>query len=349
MAGLLIILSFSTYSQPLFSSIDTYLSNTHRKNKFNGTALVAVKGEIILYKGYGLRDKALGIYNDTATIFRIGSISKTFTAAMIMRLKESGLLSLEDKLITFLPDYPNGDKITIENLLTHSSGIFEYLKSKEYGNSDFNGVISRDVLIGFFKDHPLGFSPGTKFEYSNSNYILLAIVIEKITGKSYENNIREIIFEPLGMKNSGFDFLHLDDSNKATNYDNIFKKTPHTNPIFDSTQAPGCGAIYSTVMDLYRWDRVLYTNQIISKASLKKAYTPYKWVYGYGWFIDSAYGRLNVSHGGGVPGFVSKFHRFPDDDICIILLSNNAYCDLSEMTNRIAGIIFDKPYEKAVY
>lgn len=343
---LLIVFQTSLFGQELTQKMDDYLLTTaNSKNKFNGSVLVAKNGKVLLNKGYGYKNKVEQVYNDTSTIYQIGSITKTFTAAIILRLQDEKMLSLNDKITKYIADYPNGDDITIENLLTHTSGIFEYLQSKEYAKENFIKPISIGTLISFFKSQKRLFKSGEKFSYTNSGYILLAFIIEKITGKKYEQVVRDVIFEPLQMTHSGFDLRNLNDSNKAINYDNINKKRLISEPVFDSTHAPGCGNIYSTATDLYKWDRALYGNKIVSQSFLQKAYIPYKAKYGYGWFIDSSYSKFNVFHGGGTPGFHSHIQRFINDDVCIVLLSNNAYCDLSEITNRLAAIIFNKPYE----
>jgi CubicO group peptidase (beta-lactamase class C family) len=347
---LLIVIQTSIFGQELTQKLDKYLLTTAKsKNKFNGTVLVAKDGQILLNKGYGYKNKIEKIYTDTSTIYQIGSITKTFTSAIILHLQEEKMLSVTDKITKYIADYPNGDDITIENLLTHTSGIFEYLESKEYAKENFIKPVCIDTLIAFFKSEKRLFKSGERFSYTNSGYILLAFIIEKITGKKYEQVVRDVIFEPLQMTHSGFDLKNLSDTNKAINYDNISKKRLVSEPVFDSTHAPGCGNIYSTAMDLYKWDRALYGNKILGQSSLHKAYTPYKSKYGYGWFIDSSYGKFNVFHGGGTPGFHSHIQRFINDDVCIILLSNNAYCDLSEITNRLAAIIFNQPYETLYY
>ncbi|MEP6726583.1 MAG: serine hydrolase domain-containing protein [Bacteroidota bacterium] len=343
---LLIVFQTSVLGQELTQKLDSYLLTTAKnKNKFNGTVLVAQNGRILLNKGYGYKNKVEQVYNDTSTIYQIGSITKTFTSAIILRLQDEKMLSLTDKISKYIVDYPDGDDITIESLLTHTSGIFEYLESKEYAKENFIKPISIDTLISFFKSQKRLFKSGQRFSYTNSGYILLAFIVEKVTGKKYEQVVRDVIFEPLQMIHSGFDLRNLSDTNKAINYDNISKKRLISEPVFDSTHAPGCGNIYSTAIDLYKWDRALYGNKILRQSSLQKAYIPYKSKYGYGWFIDKSYGKFNVFHGGGTPGFHSNIQRFINDDVCIILLSNNAYCDLSEITNRLAAIIFNKPYE----
>ncbi|MBS1598556.1 MAG: beta-lactamase family protein [Bacteroidetes bacterium] len=346
---LLAIIQAPIFCQDLSKKLDNYLSATNRRNKFNGTALIAYKNEIILYKGYGFKNKERKILNDTATIYRIGSITKSFTAATILNLYDKGLLSLDDPLNKYIPDYPSGNKITIRNLLTHTSGIPEYLFAKGYDKEDFSKPISIERLISFFKNGPLIFKPGEKMSYSNSNYILLAYTIEVITHKKYELVVRNVVLDPLQMNHSGFDFKNLADTNKAFGYNNIFKRNGSIQFVSDSSHEVGGGSIYSTAMDLYKWDRSFYSNKILRHQTYEQVITPFKDHYGYGWFVDTAYGRLNVFHGGGIPGFVSHIQRFPIDNLCIILLSNNSYCDLNEMGNKLAAIIFDIPFEKAIY
>jgi CubicO group peptidase (beta-lactamase class C family) len=337
-------------AQSIAERADAYLRSTSgKKNKFNGTVLIGIKGKIILCRGYGFKNKEAGVLNDSATIFQIGSVTKTFTSAIILYLYERGQLNLTDKIAKYLPDFPGGDRISIRNLLTHTSGIRDYLVSKEYDKEDFSRSITREKLLTFFSREGLMFEPGRRFSYSNSGYILLACIIEKITGKRYEKVVRREILEPEDMVHSGFDFVGKADSNKAINYTDIRKKHPESVAVFDSTHAPGCGNMYSTVGDLYKWDRALSAYTFLKKETLQMAYTPYKWKYGLGWFIDTLYGQRNIFHGGGTPGFHSNIERFPDNDVCIVLLSNNAYCDLNEISNRIASIIFDKPFEEDTY
>jgi CubicO group peptidase (beta-lactamase class C family)/predicted esterase len=324
--------------------IDQYLSNTNRRNKFNGTALVVRNNEVLLYKGYGFKDFDKKSLNDTSTIYMIGSISKTFTSAIILKLAAENKLALTDNIAKYIPGYPEGDKINIKHLLTHTAGVFDYLQSTSYGKLNFEQPISIDSLISYFKDEKLLHSPGEKFSYSNSHYTLLAKIIENITGKKVEDLVIAQILIPLQMTSSGFDFRHLTDSNKATNYNDIFARNPVTNKVFDSTHATGSGNMYAAAMDLFKWHTALNVGKIIDPVILKDAYTVYKGRYGYGWFIDTLYDNPVRFHGGGVPGFAAHFQRFAKDNICIILLSNSQYCDLHAMSNHIAAILFNRKY-----
>ena len=343
-----ITLSVGVQAQSTTANIDKYLHVNQKGHPFNGTALVAYKGNILLYKGYGYRKIGAKTLADTSsTIYRIGSLSKPFTATVIMKLLQEGRLSLRDRLSAYLPGYPKGDSITIENLLTHSSGIKDYLEVKSVQQlPDSAPPVSMDRLISWFKDEPLGDKPGNKFAYSNSNYILLAAIVEKITGQKFEQVVREMIFAPLRMDHSGFDFLHLADRDKSTGYTrNKQQLLPVTD--FDSTYAPGCGSVYTTAMDIYKFYNGLCTNQLIDSRTRALAFTPHQWLYGYGWFTYSLYGRKCISHAGGVPGFLSNLEFYPDDDLCIVLLSNISEGDLVGRADKIASLVFQLPYQSS--
>jgi CubicO group peptidase (beta-lactamase class C family) len=316
-----------------------------KQNSFNGTVLVAQKGIVLLQKGYGYKNVQAKILNDSATVFQIGSITKQFTAAIILQLQEQNKLSVLDSISKFIPGYPNGNKITIENLLTHTSGIYNYTNDEVFMKNNAVTPISIENLIALFKNKPLDFNPGEKYSYSNSGYILLGYIIEKITGKSYFQVVRENIFQPLGMDHSAFDFKSLKNSNKATGYFKLTSKINEPAPIVDSTVSFSAGAIYTTVGDLYKWDRALYANKIISAVSLQKAFTPFKSNYGYGWVIDSTYGKKVVMHEGGIFGFVAFIGRVLSDETCIILFDNKGSEGLPKIAENINAILNDQPYD----
>lgn len=341
------MISLWTQAQSTASKIEDYLHVNQKGHPFNGTVLVVYKGNILLNNGYGYRNMRSKKPADTSTIYRIGSLSKPFTATVIMKLLEEGRLSLEDKLSTYFPGYPKGDSITIENLLTHSSGIKDYLEVRSVQQlPDSAPPISMETLISYFEDEPSGEKPGKKFAYSNSNYILLAAIVEKITGKKFEQVVREMIFTPLQMDHSGFDFLHLADSNKSAGYIRDKQGLVAVND-FDSTYAPGCGSVYTTAMDLYKFYHGLCTNRLINSQTREIAFTPHQWLYGYGWFTYSLYSRKCISHAGGVPGFISDLEFYPDDDLCIVLLSNISEGDLVGRADKIASLVFHMPYQSS--
>lgn len=314
------------------------------QKKFNGAVLVAVKGEVIFEKGFGFRNAEEKQANDQNSIFQIGSVTKQFTAAIIMQLQEEKKLSVQDKLSNYFPGFVNGDKITIEHLLTHTSGIYNYTNDTSIMNNDVTRHFSSSEMIERFKKYPPDFEPGAKWNYSNSGYSLLGYIIEKVTSKPYEKVVRERIFQPLGMVHSGFDFTHLKNNNKGHGYFSLAEESPVPAPIVDSTLAYAAGAIYTTVEDLFKWERAITAGKILKPESWKAVFTPYKNKYGYGWSIDTLMGRTVTAHGGGIHGFVSMLMRFPEDELVVILLDNSSSSNLGAIAKSLAAIAFDKPY-----
>lgn len=336
---------FQSYAQSVEQKIDELLTAYAAQNRLNGSVLVAQKGKIIYEKGFGYRNAETKTPNDVNSIFQIGSITKQITAAVIMQLQQEGKLSVQDKLSKYFSGFVNGDKITIENLLTHTSGIHNYTDDTVLvGNSNVTRHYSRDEMIKIFQSYPADFEPGTKWNYSNSAYSILGYIIEKVEKKPYEKVMRERIFQPLGMKNSGFDFTNLSSTYKAKGYFSLGEK-PQPAPIVDSTIAYSAGAIYSTVEDLYKWERAISSNKILMPESWKAIFTPYKNKYGYGWAIDSVYGRLTTSHSGGIHGFSSYILRFPQDEVAVIVFDNSGSNAVGRISTAIAAVLFNEKYE----
>lgn len=323
--------------------IDQYLDVASQQFRFNGVALIAQKGEILLNKGYGWRDVKSKTLHDSSTIFQIGSVTKQFTSAVILKLQEQGILSVSDPVNKFIPGYPNGDKITLYHLLTHTSGIGGYTKSFKPFKFIIKKTVSKQRVLNTFEDEPLDFEPGTQFRYNSSNYYLLGIIIEKVTGKPYEQVVREAIFNPLQMTHSGFDFRNLSSPFKATGYSIFYKGRYSKAADLDSTVLYAAGGIYSTAGDLYKWIKAIPDQQILTPGSWKQTFNPNKGNYGFGWAIDSLYGRRYITHSGAITNFTSLVLYFPDEDISIILLNNTAG-NLWNTGIDISQIIFDQPY-----
>jgi CubicO group peptidase (beta-lactamase class C family) len=308
---------------------------------FHGVALIARHDSILLFKGYGLRDEEHAIPHDTSSVFQIGSVTKQFTATIILWLQEHQQLSIQDKLIKYFPKYVYADKITIKNLLTHTSGIpefsdpyfLEHQADKPFSQKDFWDIVG---------EQGLHFDPGTEFEYSNSNYMLLGYIIEKVAGKPYEQMVREIIFDKAGMTHSGFDFAHLKSPFKSVGYEVVNETAHRRSNIEDSTASFSAGAIYTTAGDLYRWNLALYTNAIVSQAALEEAFTAGMGGYGYGWYVQSGPGYFSVAHAGGIWGFQSYIKRFPRDHSCIILLCNEIL-SFGDYATSLQRILYHEP------
>lgn len=332
-----------TLINPITKKLNEYFLGATQAYKFNGSVLIAQKDKILLQKGYGLQNVQSSIQNDERTIYQIGSNTKPFTAALILQLQEQEKLSIHDKLNKYLPDFPQGERITIEHLLTHTSGIFNYTDANVEKSKGFEPV-SKDYVVGLFKDSTLAFKPGTKHSYSNSGYFLLGLIIEKITNTPYEQVMREVILNPLGMKHSGFDFSNLQNLNKAVGYKRLDEREKIVANLYDSTASYAAGAMCSTTGDMYRWSQAIRNGELLKPATWKKAFVPYKANYGYGWISGTIHRKKIIGHSGGIEGFSSHFVWFPEEDITIILLSNVEETNLGLTTIDIASILFNQPY-----
>ncbi|MGI8636081.1 MAG: serine hydrolase domain-containing protein, partial [Segetibacter sp.] len=334
------------FSQSVPEKLNEYMQALSNVEGFNGAVLVAKDGNILLEKGYGLRNAEANINHDANSVFQIGSVTKQFTAAIILKLEQEGKLSIKDKLSKYFPQYQYADKITIENLLNHVSGIYNYTNDTAFMKNRVADNLSQEAFWNLIKDKPLDFEPGSKFRYSNSGFSILGYIIEKVTGKSYESVVRNLLFQPASMTHSGFDFTHYRSPDKSVGYLVLSKAAHLPAPIVDSTVAFSAGAIYSTVHDLYNWNTALNSGKIIPAAILEKAYKPFKDKYGYGFFIDSVNGKRRIKHGGGIHGFVSNLTYIPEDKTSIVMLSNKPF-PLESAEHEILSILYNQPYKIA--
>ena len=342
-----------SYGQAKVDKLDKLVRAYAEYGKFNGSVLVAEKGNVIYKNGFGLADMEWNIPNQPDTKHRLGSITKQFTSMLIMQLVEQGKLKLDVPISTYLPDYPkkNGDVITIHHLLTHSSGIPNMTSFPGFIKNISRNSYSPVQLVNLFADSTLQFEPGKNYVYSNSGYILLGYIIEKVTGKTYEQVLQENIFTPLKMNNTGYDHPETLLKNRANGYQK--NGWHYVNADFIDMSVPyAAGALYSTVEDLSLWDQALYGNQLLRKENMDLLFTKYDPSgYGYGWGIGemrlgNAAERIEtIGHAGGINGFNTKLTRIPSDKSFIVLLNNTGGAPLNEMTNAIAAILYDKSYD----
>lgn len=303
-----------------------------RDRNFNGSILVVHDGRIILHKGYGLANLEDKTANGPDTVFRLASVSKQFTAAAILLLEERGALSVDDPLSRYIPDYPNGDKITIHNLLTHTSGIPELL---QFVDQSDDYPYTPAELIAIFKDKPLSFNPGEKFTYSNSNYILLGYIIEQVSQMTYEAFMKENIFKPLGMDHTGYG-SNEPSPGRAIGYENMQegRKSPYVNMAIPYA----AGGLESTTRDLYTWLEALNGTTLLTRESLDKMFTPYLSNYGYGWMFDF-FSRNDMFHTGGIYGFSTYIYRDTERNNALIILSNKALFSAGTLSEKILPIL----------
>lgn len=341
---ILILLPLAINAQKNYPALlDEYAQAEFNIKEFNGTMLVMQKGKPVYKRSFGMADREWNVANTNETKYRIGSVTKQFTALCILQLAEQGKLSVDDKLSKYIPDYPKGDSITVHMLLNHTSGIKNYTDLPAFWPKAAL-PLSTDSMIALFKNKPLDFSPGTKWNYSNSGYFLLGAIVEKVSGKDFSDYLLENVIKKAGLKNTGMDNLDSILTYRAKGYSKN-RGGGWQHALFISMEGPfSAGAMFSTVDDLYQWTKALHNNQVISAASTQKMFTPYKDGYGYGIGIDSLKTHRRISHNGGIPGFASYLGYFPDDDICVAVISNNG-ANSTAIGNALASVMFDLPVQ----
>jgi len=346
-----IVAASIVYLHPTFTSkpaakagpidaIDRFISSAAQHQAFSGTVLIAQNGKILLDKGYGWADQGQRQLNKPSTRFRIGSITTQFTAMAILLLQEQGKLRLQDPICLYINDCPATWKaITIQHVLTHTSGIPDYATT-----FPAHQPTSPAQQIAAFESKPLDFAPGAKWNYSNSGYVILGSIIDKVSGESYSGFLQQEIFQVLHLSNTGYDQNFPSPSNHATGYTRPWVKADYV----DMSLPYAAGALYSTVDDLQRWDQALFNRKFASGESVQQMFTPQVtacdgqgtlcaasdceaqrincYSYGYGWFLGQIpaggpYVRANW-HSGGIQGFVSLNLYYPDQEITLIVLSN---------------------------
>jgi CubicO group peptidase (beta-lactamase class C family) len=297
--------------------IQSFVSNQH----FMGSVLVARGNEVLLDKGYGFANLEWEVPNSPSAKFRLGSITKQFTAASILLLEERGKLSTGDAVNKYMPDGPAAwGKITIHNVLTHTSGIPSFTGFPDYASLE-PFTTTPEQLVKRFRDKPLDFQPGEKLSYSNSGYVLLGYLIEKISGESYQKFVQENIFTPLGMKNSGYDSNSEVLPHRAAGY-SPGPNGPQNAGYIDMTVPFSAGGLYSTTGDLWRWEQGLFGGRVLRPASLQKMTTPFKDDYACGLMVHTVNGRQVIEHGGGIEGFNTQLAYYPEDKLTVVVLSN---------------------------
>ena len=305
--------------------------------QFMGSVLVAHGNEIILDKGYGFANLEWSIPNSPSTKFRLGSITKQFTAASILLLEERGKLSVSDAVKKFMPDAPAAwDKVTIFNLLTHTSGIPSFTSFPDYATIE-PFTTTPTQLVKLFRDKPLDFSPGEKWSYSNSGYVLLGYLIEKISGESYEKFEQDNIFTPLGMKDSGYDSNSSIIAHRAAGY-SPGQNGPVNAGFINMTVPLSAGGLYSTTDDLLLWEQGLFGGKLLSPTSLQKMTKPFMSDYACGLMVHTVNGRQVIEHGGGIEGFTTMLAYYPEDKLTVVVLSNFNGPAPSDIASKLAAL-----------
>jgi CubicO group peptidase (beta-lactamase class C family)/Tfp pilus assembly protein PilF len=348
----------STLAQGKAEQLDKLMQKYFEYGKFNGSVLVSLDGKTMLNKGYGYANMEWKQNNAPNTKHRLGSVTKQFTALLILQFAEKGQLDLHKPISTYLPDYPKktGDIVTIHHLLTHASGIPNYTSIKGLIREHSMDRFSPEEFLDFFKDLDLEFEPGTQFNYSNSGYFLLGYILETISGMSYEDLLVNQIFQPLGMNDTGSDSHSAVIANRAAGYEKSRRSYVNARYL-DMSAVYAAGFMYSTTEDLAKWDAALYTNKLLTAEYMDLFLKPHQetkegFYYGYGW----AHGDLPigtssdvvslVSHDGGINGFNTRITRVKEDKAFIVMLNNTGAAPLRDIERAILAILYDKSYNE---
>jgi CubicO group peptidase (beta-lactamase class C family) len=361
LTGALLIASLTTFAQAqepasagsVAEGVDACVHGMMARHHIPGVSIAVVKdGKVVMAKGYGQANIELDAAATADTVYQLASVTKTFTSAAVMLLARDGKLALEDRINERLPDLPEAWKdVTVRHLLTHTSGIKSYTSVKDFHKWLRKDFTPREILDLVAKE-PLEFAPGEKWNYSNTGYFLLGMLIEKVSGKPYAEFMAERIFRPLGMTHTRANDLRAIVPNRAQGYEwdgKELRNGEYTSP----SQPFAAGMLLSSVNDLVKWDAALANHTLLDEATLDRMWKPTPLArggdasYGYGWQTSRVNGHREVSHGGGIPGFSTELARFPDDKLTVIVLTNAEGGHAGAIARKVAAQFVPELAEKA--
>ena len=323
--------------------VDAYLAPLLATNNFSGTVLVARGDQIVFQKGYGEASIEHHVANTPSTVFQLASVSKPFTSAAIMLLQEQGKIDLKAPLTAVLPDYPAGRKLTIHHLLTHTSGIPNINNFDEYDEIQRRPQ-TPEQLVALFKDKPLEFEPGARYSYSNSNYNLLALIIEKVSGRDYGTFLADSIFSKLGLEQTG----HHGSAAQiipgaASGYAPAGATGLERATYVDWSVKTGNGSLYSDAAGVARFFRAVHAGNLLAPQSLAASFTPHTPNVGYGWFLTKANGREIHHANGRSPGFAAQADYYVKDGVSVVVLANTYVSVTTEIARAVGALYFGEP------
>lgn len=340
--ALILLIAINCVAQNGVSTkVDEYMQAEMKAQQIPGVSLAVIKdGQIVLAKGYGLANVEHQVPAKAETIFQSGSMGKQFTATAVMMLMEDGKLAIDDKLNKYFPDAPEAWRnVTIRHLLTHTSGMTDYPS-----DFDFRRDYTEDELYQRAKAIPLAFQPGEKWGYSNLGYVMLGILIHKVSGKFYGDFLQERIFKPLDMSTarviSESDIV----PNRASGYRLDKGQLKNQDWVSPSLNTTADGALYLNVYDMAKWDAALYTEKLLKRSSLDQMWTPVKLnngqtqPYGFGWALGEVKGHRYVQHGGAWQGFKAQIIRFVDDKFTVVLFANQIRTNQSKLAQGVVAL-----------
>lgn len=329
--------------------IDALVRQYAELGQFGGAVLVAESGKVILERGYGLANMEWRVPNTPDTRFRLGSITKQFTATVIMQLVEEGKLSLDARLVDVLPGYrkDTGEKVTVRHLLNHTSGIPSYTSDPRFKSEVSRNPYTVADMVSKLCSGDLEFEPGGTFKYNNCGYVLLGAIIERLDGRPYEAALKARVLDRVGMADTGYDRSEVILERRAQGYERT-PEGPVNASFIDMSLPYAAGALYSTVLDLYKWDQALYGETVLTERAKAQMFTPGRGAYGFGWGITKrpigagTAERTVVSHGGGIDGFTSLIARVPADRHLVVLLNNGGSSRLEAMSAGIWDVLYGR-------
>ncbi|MEP6677158.1 MAG: serine hydrolase [Ferruginibacter sp.] len=348
---LLVLVTDCGFAQNKKQKLDEIMKTYHNYNMFDGAVLVAEEGKIIYKAAFGLANREWNIPNTTDTKFMIGSVSKSFTAVLMLIQVQKGLISLDKTISDYLPEFSGkpAAKVTIRQLLNHTSGIPNYDIIKDFFPGISRRNFSREEYVKVYMDSVLAFKPGTKYLYSSWGFFTLGYIMERVTGKSYPQLMKEDIFDKIGMNNSG-SYFHTQIVNKrATGYDYSFGGSTSSD-FRDQSNTMGTGDLYSTVEDIFKFHLALGNNSLLNAELTAEMFTPgmRPAQYGYGWFnkmfkytpTDSVASNFHL---GTTEGFLAFVRRIPATNSLIVILCNSAPTDFFGITENLGKVLYNKP------
>jgi len=340
--------SVSTNEQGIMLKLQEFMTAMEENKYFHGSILVSQNGKVMLNQAYGMADYEMKIKNTPKTSFPIGSLTKQFTATGILLLQEKGLLSVNDKISKYIKDFPDGNDITLFQLLDHSSGIVNYTTLTEI-LANYKKYSKAEDIISVLKKEKLNFNPGSKYEYSNSNYVILGYIIEKVSKLSYIDFLKKNIFMPLKMNDTGACYVSNKKEYTSKGYSGAEKMTfIEDEPLLKI--AFGAGCLYSTTGDLYLWDKALTSGKVVNKKVLDKIYNGQIAIdnsekYGYGWIAVSDGNGKTLTHTGATLAFTSYNAINLTKNFTVIILTNSSGYDIAYPAKNISAILLNQEYE----
>ncbi len=336
-----VLLPFVVAAQSLQQKADALMQAYSTQQKFSGNVLVAVKNKIVFSKSYGKASLEENRSNSSQTQFRAGSLTKMFTAVLVMQLAEEKKLSLADPVSKYVNNADPSGKVTVQHLLSHTSGL---------NGSTKPGAATLEQMIASYVPAAASFAAGERFEYNNFNYILLSFIAQKCTGIPFAALLQNSVLQKTGMLHSGIDYSNRIAAGKASGYvtDPATGEWVLTGTDSTVAAASGAGALYTTTEDLFRWSQHIGSTKLLSKQSWNRLFTAVKPGYGFGWMLGNQRGHAKTGHTGSIPGFIADFAWFPEDRILITFLSNYQDTDGRKLEENLTAVAYNEPYDLPV-